>query len=84
MDKIEILKIVASNAGKPWDEVGDWLKRGEDVMLMNDLGMDEGDMLDLVMELEEKYEIEIPEEDVENRFITANDVCVYVAEKTGG
>ena len=47
----------------------------------DDLGADSLDLIELVIELEEKYNIEIPDEDAE-RMNTVDDIIRYVANKT--
>ncbi|MBU3153830.1 acyl carrier protein [Clostridium estertheticum] len=44
---------------------------------MNDLGADSLDIVELIMELEEKYDIEIPDEDVE-KIATVGDIVEYI------
>nr|WP_304519344.1 acyl carrier protein [Clostridium estertheticum] len=44
---------------------------------MNDLGADSLDIVELIMELEEKYDIEIPDEDVE-KIVTVGDIVEYI------
>lgn len=42
-----------------------------------DLGVDSLDLFELVMSLEEKFEVEIPSEDLEN-LLTVGDVVKYI------
>ncbi len=44
---------------------------------VDDLGADSLDVVELVMALEEKFEIEIPDEDAEN-IATVGDVVAYI------
>ena len=44
---------------------------------MNDLGADSLDIVELIMELEEKYDIEIPDEDVE-KIVTVGEIVEYI------
>lgn len=44
---------------------------------MNDLGADSLDIVELIMALEEEYDIEIPDEDVE-KMATVGDVVEYI------
>ena len=53
---------------------------GPKTSLIADLGADSLDTVELVMALEERFRIEIPEEDVE-RMKTAGDVVSYVESK---
>ena len=45
-----------------------------------DLGVDSLDLFELVMALEEEYEVEIPSEDLE-KLLTVGDVMNYLKEK---
>ncbi|MFT8887884.1 MAG: acyl carrier protein [Ethanoligenens sp.] len=49
--------------------------------IIDDLGADSLDVVDLIMSLEEEFEIEIPDEDVEH-MKTVGDIVKYVEEKT--
>ena len=49
--------------------------------LIEDLAIDSLDTLDLIFELEEEFNIEIPQED-QLPFATVQDVITYVQEKT--
>lgn len=49
--------------------------------IIEDLGADSLDVVDLIMSLEEEFEIEIPDEDVEH-MKTVGDIVNYVEEKT--
>nr|MBK5234180.1 acyl carrier protein [Clostridium sp.] len=44
---------------------------------MNNLGADSLDIVELIMALEEEYDIEIPDEDVE-KIMTVGDVVEYI------
>jgi len=48
---------------------------------MNNLGADSLDIVELIMALEEEYEIEIPDEDVE-KMVTVGDVVEYIKAHT--
>ena len=48
---------------------------------IDDLGADSLDTVELVMALEEEFDIEIPDEDAE-KIITVNDAITYIKEKT--
>ena len=50
---------------------------------IDDLGADSLDIVELVMAFEERFEIEIPDEDVE-KLRTVGDAIKYVSEKAGG
>ena len=45
--------------------------------ILEDLGADSLDVVELVMALEEKFEVEIPDSDAE-KLITINDVVSYI------
>jgi acyl carrier protein len=47
---------------------------------LEDLGLDSLDELELVMELEDEFEFEIPDEDASN-FKTVDQVVIYITEK---
>jgi acyl carrier protein len=51
-----------------------------DASITDDLGADSLDVVDLVMSLEEEFDIEIPDEDVEN-MKTVGDIVKYVESK---
>ena len=48
--------------------------------IQDDLGADSLDVVDLVMSIEKKFEIEIPDEDVEN-IKTVGDIVKYIEAK---
>jgi len=48
---------------------------------MNNLGADSLDIVELIMALEEKYDIEIPDEDVE-KIATVGDIVEYVKARS--
>ena len=48
-----------------------------DSKMIEDLGADSLDVVELVMALEEKFEVEIPDSDAE-KLITINDVVTYI------
>jgi acyl carrier protein len=58
---------------------------GEEVKLesqiINDLGADSLDIVTLLMELEDEFENEIPDEDAE-KLVTVQDVVDYIIENT--
>jgi len=51
-----------------------------DVRLMEDLGADSLDMIELVMVIEEDFGIEIPDDDAD-KLLTIDQVVKYVQEK---
>ena len=50
-----------------------------EAQFVNDLGADSLDTVELIMALEEEYDIEIPDEDAE-KFQTVEDLVKYVEE----
>jgi len=67
--------------------VVDRLKVGDDEVtesasFVDDLGADSLDVVDLVMGLEEEFDIEIPDEDAE-KIQTVGQAVAYIDEKTG-
>jgi acyl carrier protein len=48
---------------------------------MNNLGADSLDIVELIMALEEEYDIEIPDEDVE-KMATVSDVVEYIKTRS--
>jgi acyl carrier protein len=50
--------------------------------LVEDLGADSLDVVELVMRAEEEFEIEIPDEDAES-ISTVGELVCYIANKTG-
>lgn len=50
-----------------------------DASIANDLGADSLDIVDLVMSLEEEFDCEIPDEEIEN-MKTVGDVVRYIEE----
>ncbi len=64
------------------DEVVEQLSVAPDAVkleskIIEDLGADSLDVVELVMALEEKFEVEIPDSDAE-KLITINDVVSYI------
>ena len=54
----------------------------KEARLIEDLEIDSLDTLDLIFELEEEFNIEIPQN--RSPFVTVQDVITYVQEKTKG
>lgn len=52
----------------------------ESASFKEDLGADSLDLFELVMALEEKFEVEIPSEDL-NNIVTVEDVISYLKDK---
>ncbi len=55
-------------------------KISRDSNFLEDLGADSLDTVELVMEMEEEFDIEIPDEDA-NELRTVNDVIEYLEDK---
>jgi acyl carrier protein len=55
----------------------------EDASFTEDLGADSLDLVELVMRLEEEFEVEIPDEDAE-KIRTVRDALNYIEEKQKG
>ena len=53
----------------------------EDSEVIDDLGADTLDIVDLVMTLEEEFDTEIPDEDIEN-LRTVGDIVKYIEERS--
>lgn len=53
-----------------------------DSYFTDDLGTDSLDVFQIIMEIEEQFEIEIPEEDIEN-IVTVGDVVAYITRVSG-
>ena len=66
-------KIVVEQLGVAEDQVT------EDAKFIDDLGADSLDQVELVMALEEEFEIEIPDEDAE-KVRTVQDAIDYISE----
>ena len=49
--------------------------------LEKDLKFDELDMIETVMEIEDEFEINIPDDDYEKKWKTVNDVYIYLCKK---
>ena len=52
-----------------------------DATIQDDLGVDSLDVVDLVMSIEESFDIEIPDEEVEG-IKTVGDIVKYIESKT--
>ncbi|HEX2937370.1 MAG TPA: acyl carrier protein [Ruminiclostridium sp.] len=51
-----------------------------DASIVDDLGADSLDVVDLIMSLEEEFDVEIPDEDVEN-MKSVGDIVKYIEAK---
>ena len=71
----KIKQIIAEQLGLSEDEVK------LEASLVDDLGADSLDIVELVMAMEEEFEMEIPDEDAE-RIVTVKDILDYVKKRT--
>jgi len=71
-DKIKT--IIADQLGVKFEEVT------QEASFVNDLGADSLDTVELIMGLEEEFEIEIPDEDAE-KIKTVGDIIKYIEDK---
>lgn len=68
-----VKKIIVEQLGVPEEEVT------ENASFIEDLGADSLDIVELVMALEEEYDIEISDEDAE-KILTVGDATRYITE----
>ncbi len=73
LDRVK--KVVAKKLGKSEDEIT------EDAAFMEDLGADSLDVVELMMELESEFEIEVPDDEAE-KIRTVGDAVSYIEQKT--
>ena len=71
-----VIKIVCDQMGTTPDKVS------RETSFINDLGADSLDTVELVMEFEDEFEINIPDEDAE-KIMTVGDAVKYIAGKLG-
>lgn len=70
----KVKKIIEEQLGVEGDKIQ------ENASFIDDLGADSLDIVELVMAMEEEYDIEIPDEDAE-KLKTVGDVSNYLKEK---
>jgi acyl carrier protein len=70
----KIREIIADQLGLPEDEISN------DSSFVEDLGADSLDIVELIMAMEEEFEIEIPDEDAE-KLLTVQDAIEYVKKR---
>ena len=75
MDIFEQVKILCDQLDLDEEQVT------EDSEVIDDLGADSLDIVDLVMTLEEEFDTEIPDEDIEN-LRTVGDIVKYIEERS--
>lgn len=68
-----VIEIVCEQMGQPKDKVS------EETSFINDLGADSLDTVELVMELEDEFDLSIPDEEAEN-IRTVGDAIKYIDE----
>lgn len=71
----KVKSIIVEQLGVPAEEVN------ESASFIEDLGADSLDIVELVMALEEEYDIEISDEDAE-KILTVGDAISYITEHT--
>ena len=71
----KIIQIIAEQLGVNEDEII------PDAQLIEDMGADSLDIVELVMAMEEEFEMEIPDEDAE-KISTVQDIINYVKQRT--
>ena len=69
----KIKNIISEQFAIPTDDIT------EDTVLMEDLDADSLDLIDLAMSLEDCFEVEVPDEELEN-FKTVGDIVKYIEE----
>lgn len=73
VDQAKVCEIVASQLGVDVEEVT------PEASFIDDLGADSLDTVELVMALEEEFDLEIPDEDAE-KITTVGDAIKYIEE----
>jgi len=76
MDFNKVKKIVAEQLGVDVSELK------EETSLKDDLNADSLDLFQIIMSIEEEFDIEIPTEDTES-IVTVGDIRNYLAKKIG-
>ena len=72
----KVIEIVAEQMGADKDKIT------RDTNFMDDLNADSLDTVELVMEFEDEFEINIPDEDAE-KIMTVGDAVKYITSKLG-
>jgi len=72
-----IIEIVAEKMDKPKEEIS------PEKSFVNDLGADSLDTVELMMDIEDEFDLSIPEEEAQ-KLVTIGDAIKYVEENTGG
>lgn len=68
-----IIEIVAEKMGKPKEEIS------AEKSFVNDLGADSLDTVELMMDIEDEFDLSIPEEEAQ-KIVTIGDAIKYVQE----
>lgn len=71
----QVKAIVAEKLGVELEQVID------SASFQNDLGADSLDIVELIMDFEKEFEIEIPDEDAGNNIQTVGDAISYIEKK---
>ncbi len=72
----EVIEIISEQLGADKDQMT------METSFINDLGADSLDTVELVMELEQRFDMEIPDEEAE-KIQTVGDVIKYIKEHVG-
>lgn len=72
-----IVEIVSEKMDKPKDSIT------LDMSFVNDLGCDSLDTVELMMDIEDEFDLSIPEEEAE-KIVTVGDAIKYVEEHVAG
>ena len=71
----DVKKIIVERLGVDPAEVT------EVASFQNDLGADSLDIVELIMEFEKTFDIEIPDEDASDKIVTVGDAIRYIEDK---
>ncbi len=71
-----VIEIVAEKMDKPKEEIS------EEKSFVNDLGADSLDQVELIMDIEDEFDLSIPEEEAQ-KIVTIGDAINYVTEHAG-
>ena len=72
----KVVEIVSEQLGVPADQINN------ETSFVNDLGADSLDTVELVMEFEDEFDINIPDEDAE-KIQTVGEAVKYIKEHSG-
>ena len=71
----DVKKIIVERLGVDAAEVT------ENASFQNDLGADSLDIVELIMEFEKTFDIEIPDDDASDKIVTVGDAIKYIEDK---